>query len=297
MELRHLRCAVAVADELHFGRAARALGMAQPPLSQQIKSLETELGVRLFERSSRRVALTAAGEAFVAEARAALAAAERSRLAAQAAGRGDTGRLAVGLVGSAAIAALPTLVRAFRGRYPEVELTLRELPTAAQAARLLTGELDAGLLRPPLAGQAAHRLDVLALSSEPLVAVLPAGHRLAGRARIPISELAAERFVLFPRPAGPGLYDQIIGLCEYGGFEPVLAQVAVQMQTIVGIVASGLGVSLVPSSVAKQTRDDVAFVPVSPRTVTSALALAWRHDDPSAIVANLVRTARDLTPL
>ncbi|XVQ09826.1 LysR family transcriptional regulator [Spirillospora sp. CA-255316] len=296
MELRHLRCAVAVADALHFGRAARSLGMAQPPLSQQIKALEEELGVRLFHRSSRRVTLTPAGEVFVAEARGVLAAADRARLSAQAAGRGDTGHLVLGLVGSAAFAALPRLIRAFRGRHPRVDLTLREMTTAEQAARLLSGELDAGLLRPPLAGEAARELRLLTLGTEALVAALPAGHALAGRRRVAISELAAEPFVLFPRPAGPGLHDQITALCRRGGFVPALGQEAVQMQTIVGMVAAGLGVSLVPDSVARLRREDVAFVPVTPRTVTSALSLAWHPDAPSPALANLLATARALAP-
>lgn len=294
MELRHLRYAVAVADTLHFGRAARSLGIAQPPLSQQIRALEDELGVRLFERSSRRVALTAAGEAFVAEARGVVAAADRARLAAQAAGRGDSGRLVLGLVGSAAAVVLPRLVGTFRERHPGVELVLRELTTAEQAARLRTGELDAGLLRPPLAGDAARELRLLGLGTEPLVAVLPAGHRLADRRPLPVAELAGERFVLFPRPAGPGLYDQITALCRRGGFTPVLGQEAVQMQTIVGMVAAGLGVALVPGSVARSARPDVAYVPVVPHTVTPAPSLAWRPDDPSPALANLVAAARDV---
>ncbi|WP_433324479.1 LysR family transcriptional regulator [Spirillospora sp. CA-294931] len=294
MELRHLRCAVAVADALHFGRAARSLGIAQPPLSQQIRALEDELGVRLFERSSRRVALTSAGEAFVAEARGVLAGADRATRAARMAGRGDTGRLVVGLVGSAAHAVLPGLMRAFRARHPDVEVTLREMPTAAQAAALLAGDLDAGLLRPPLAGEASHRLDVHAFGDEPLVAVVPAGHRLAARPRIPVRELAREPFVMFPRAAGPGLYDQIAALCRRGGFVLSPAQEAVQMQTIVGMVATGLWISIVPSSVARTARPDVAFVPVAPHAVTAGPALAWRRDDPSPVVANLVKTARAL---
>ncbi|TDD13600.1 LysR family transcriptional regulator [Nonomuraea diastatica] len=294
MELRHMRCAVALADTLHFGRAAKRLGIAQPPLSQQIKSLEEELGVRLFERSSRQVALTLAGEAFIGEARAILSKVERATLAARATGRGEAGQLMIGLVGSAAAATLPTLIRAFRRRHPGVELRLRELPTASQAEQLLIGELDAGLLRPPLAGKAAARLSLKPLEKEALLAVLPSDHRLAGRSSIPVSLLAGEDFVLFPRQAGPGLYDQVTSLCRRGGFVPAVAQEAVQMQTIAGLVAAGLGVSLVPASVARLTRPDVRFVPVTPRVHASTLSLAWRTGDTSPLVDNLVRLARDL---
>lgn len=292
MDLKHLRAVVAVADHLHFGRAAAALGVAQPPLSQQVKAIETELGVALFERTTRAVALTAAGEAFAADARAALSMVDSATRKARAAGRGESGELVIGMVGSAVQHPLPTIIRAFRARYPDVTLTFHVLPTVTQVERLRAAALDLGLLRPPLPGPAGD-LELVSVSREPLVAVLPSDHRLAGRRRIAVSTLAREPFVLFPRALGPGLYDEITALCLRGGFVPDVRQEAVQLPTIVGLVAAGCGVSILPNSAATP-RPEVVFVPVSPlvRLVDLAIALPGRH---SVVAANFTALARDLT--
>ncbi len=292
MDLKHLRAVVAVADHLHFGRAAAALGIAQPPLSQQVKALETELGVALCDRTTRAVALTPAGEAFVTDARAALSMVDSAARRALAAGRGETGELVIGMVGSAVQHPLPTIIRAFRARYPDVALTFHVLPTVTQVERLRAAALDLGLLRPPLPGP-ADDLELVSVSREPLVAVLPSDHRLAGRRRIAVSTLADEPFVLFPRALGPGLYDEITALCRRGGFTPRVAQEAVQLPTIVGLVAAGCGVSILPNS-ASAPRPEVVFVPVSPlvRLVDLAIALPAT---PSATAANFTALARDLT--
>src|SRR5690606_35522908 len=178
VELRQLRCVLPVANHLHFGRAADELGIAQPPLSQKIKALERKLGTRLFDRTSRRVALTPAGEAFCAEARRVLSYAERAERAARRVGSGESGRLALGFVDSASYHALPGLVRVFQQRYPDVELVFKECSTAEQIERLHRGELDAGILRPPLSSHDRHLLRAIPLGREPFVAVLPEGHRL-----------------------------------------------------------------------------------------------------------------------
>ncbi|MFC0106205.1 LysR family transcriptional regulator [Kibdelosporangium aridum] len=293
MELRHLRAAVAVAEHLHFGNAAAALGIAQPRLSQLVKALETDLGVALFDRDTRNVRLTAAGEAFVTGARTALSTVDVASERARAAGRGETGVIAIGVVGSAVVHPLPAVVRAFRARYPEVTLRFAELPTLEQVARLRADTVDVGFLRPPLPAP-ADDLALLPVSREPLIAVLPADHRLAGRERVSVRALADEPFVRFPRHLGPGLFDEITALCRRAGFEPRVGQEAVQMQTIVGLVASGCGVSIVPGSVAGLSRPDVVFKPVSPTTRLVDLALARRVGAVPPVVANFVAVTREV---
>ncbi|GAB2941826.1 LysR family transcriptional regulator [Nonomuraea fastidiosa] len=286
MNLQQLRYAVALAEELHFGRAATREGVRQPPFSRQIGKLEEELGVRLFERTTRQVRLTPAGEAFVAEARAALAHADRAAESARLAGRGESGRLVLGFVGSAANGTLPKVLRRFRARYPGVDVELRELPTAQQAEELRQGRLDVGLLHAPLAGAAAEVLSTRTVAREPLLAALPAHHPHAARTSLPLAALAREPFVMFPRRYGPGLHDQITGVARAAGFEPRIVQEAVQMQTIVGLVAAGIGVSIVPESVARVRRGDVAFRPLAPPARVVTLDLAWRTGDANPAVRN-----------
>lgn len=294
MELRHLRAAVAVADHLHFGRAAAALGIAQPPLSQSVKALETELGVALFDRDTRNVRLTRAGEAFVAEARVALSTVDSASRRARAVGRGEEGHLSIGMVGSSVQHPLPMIIREFRARYPSVTTTFSVLPTVLQVERLRTAALDLGLLRPPLPGP-ADDLELVPVSREPLVAVLPNDHRLARRQRVHVRSLAREPFVRFPRELGPGLYDEITALCRRGGFTPRVAQEAEQMPTIVGLVAAGCGVSIVPGAVAAQVRPEVVFLPLSPTTRLVDLAIALPVTGRSPAAANFTALARDLT--
>ncbi|MCE7000981.1 LysR family transcriptional regulator [Saccharothrix sp. S26] len=294
MDLKHLRAAVAVADHLHFGRAAAALGMAQPPLSQAVKALETELGVSLFHRDTRNVELTRAGEVFVADARAALSMVDAAARRARAAGRGEQGSLSIGMVGSAVLHPLPMIIREFRSRYPAVTLSFSVLPTMSQVEQLRTAALDVGLLRPPLPGP-ADDLELVPVSREPLVAVVPNDHRLAGRRRVHVRSLAGEPFVLFPRHLGPGLHDEITALCRRGGFTPRVVQEAVQMPTIVGLVAAGCGVSIVPGSSAAQPRPEVVFLPLSPTVRLVDLAIALPVAGRSVVAANFTALARDLT--
>ncbi|WP_431899957.1 LysR family transcriptional regulator [Nonomuraea sp. bgisy101] len=283
MNLQQLRYAVALAEELNFGRAALREGVRQPPFSQQIGKLEDELGVRLFERTTRQVSLTPAGEAFVAEARASLIHAALAAESARRVGRGEAGRLLIGFVGSATNLTLPRVLRRFRARYPGVQVELRELPTAQQAEELRQGLLDVGLLHAPLAGPAAEVLTTHTVARELLLAALPTDHPLAPRASLPPTALAGEPFVMFPRRHGPALHDQIIRAM---GFEPRIVQEAVQMQTIVGLVAAGIGVSVVPESVARLRRGDVAFRPLAPPTRVVTLDLTWRTGDPNPLVRN-----------
>ncbi|MEV1173864.1 LysR family transcriptional regulator [Nonomuraea sp. NPDC049784] len=286
MNLQQLRYAVALAEELNFGRAALREGVRQPPFSQQIGRLEEELGVRLFDRTTRQVRLTPAGEAFVAEARVSLAHAELAAASARRAGRGEAGRLVIGFVGSATNVTLPRVLRRFRSRYPGVGVELRELTTAQQAEGLRQGLLDVGLLHAPLAGPAAEVLSTQTVSRELLLAALPRDHPLSRRTPLPASALAGEPFVLFPRRYGAGLHDQIMAVARAAGFEPRIVQEAVQMQTIVSLVAAGIGVSIVPESVARLRRGDVVFRPLSPATRVVTLDVTWRIGDSNPAVHN-----------
>ncbi|CAN5149173.1 LysR substrate-binding domain-containing protein [soil metagenome] len=288
MELRHLRYFVAVAEELHFHRAAERLHIAQPPLSQQIKQLEAELGTMLLRRTSRRVELTDAGHVFLGWARRMLRDADLAVESARRTARGELGWLTVGFVDSASYGLLPHILRAYRARAPGVQLELRELTTEHQLSAL-SDELDVGLVRElnDLPG-----LVLTPLLVEPLVAALPPGHRLSERSRIPLAELAAEGFVLFPRPRVPYVYDHIVSLCRSAGFSPRLAQEALQYPTMLGLVAAGFGVALVPSSVGAFLRAKVAFVPLRERTATSELSLAYHESQESPALKTFVDVAR-----
>jgi DNA-binding transcriptional LysR family regulator len=281
MELRHLRYFVAVAEELHFGRAAQRLHMAQPPLSQQIKRLEEELGVELLHRTKRRVALTEAGEAFLREASLALSKVEEAAEAARRAGRGETGTLSVGFVGSAAYEVLPGVLKAFRGRYPDVEVRLEELTTAQQVRALGEGRIEVGFVRPPVGEEGLAARTVL---REPLVAVLPGDHPLSEQGAVPLGALAEEPFVMSPRRLGPSFYDRIVDACREAGFSPRVVQEAVQMQTIIGIVAAGIGVALVPASERNLARKGVVYKSIRGKRPEVEMAVVWRPEEPSAVL-------------
>lgn len=295
MDLRQLRAAIAVAEHRHFGHAARALGMTQPALSQAVKQLETHLGIALFDRDTRHVTINPAGEEFISEARDALSLLETATTRAQAAGRGEAGALAIGMVGSAMLAPIPRVLRTYRHHYPQVQVSFTELTTAGQVDQLRSGTLDVGFLRPPLPAPANTELELTTVSREPLLAALPTDHRLAQRRRVPLRALANEPFVRTPRHLGAGFYDQVTALCRQAGFEPHAAQEAVRMDTITGLVASGFGVSIVPGSVARRSNADVIFAYLSPDPTPIDLALARPTRNHSPLVANFVALVQDLT--
>jgi DNA-binding transcriptional LysR family regulator len=277
MELRHLRYFVAVAEELHFGRAAERLGMAQPPLSQQIKALEQELGVLLLLRTKRRVELTAGGAVFLSEARKTLVQADLATRAAQRAARGEIGRLEVGFVSGAVYGEVPSIFRLMRTRYPDVALVLQDLTTEEQVEAILAHRLDVGLVRPPVIG--AESLIMQVVWREPLVVVLPETHRLAGQPKIPLEALAEEPFLQVPRHLAPGFYDQFIRICAHAGFSPNIVQEARTTQTIVSLIAVGMGVSIVPASLQSLQRTGVVYRPLAPPVPTTDLAVIRRPDD------------------
>jgi DNA-binding transcriptional LysR family regulator len=278
-ELRQLRHFVAVAERLHFGRAAAALHISQPPLSRSIRSLEARVGATLLARSRRRVELTAEGARFLEEAKRVIAQLERAveEVGRMAAGAG--GRLRIGFVSLADYGVLPGLLRAYKAARPGVALSLREMLTPEQAAALAAGELDFGLLLPPVS---VPDLEHLVVQRERFLAALPARHRLArevGRKARPLAvrELAEEAFVMVPREIAPGLHDIVAGLAARAGFAPRVAQEALQMQTVVSLVSSGLGVALVPSSLANLGRRGVAYREIADPHPRLDLWLAWRR--------------------
>ncbi|TAW19009.1 LysR family transcriptional regulator [Rhizobium ruizarguesonis] len=287
MELRHLRYFLAVAEEGNFTRAAGKLGIGQPPLSQQIRDLEREVGAALFHRVPHGAELTAAGAAFLGEAKASLAAAEKAKLAAQSANRGETGRLSLGFTASSAFnPVVSTTIRRFRARWPEVQLSLTEMNTLALMQKLERGELDATFMRPSLDDPAGIRLR--RLPDEPMVIALPASHPLARRSSVPLAALAEEPFILFPRLVGLSLYDDVVLACRRAGFELTVAQEAPQISSVVNLVAADLGVSIVPASISQIMLEGVAYRPIEGPPAVARLALAILKTHRSPVTENLI---------
>ncbi|MGZ2382977.1 LysR family transcriptional regulator [Rhizobium leguminosarum] len=287
MELRHLRYFLAVAEEGNFTRAAAKLGIGQPPLSQQIRDLEREVGAALFHRVPHGAELTAAGAAFLGEAKASLAAAEKAKLAAQSANRGETGRLSLGFTASSAFnPVVSTTIRRFRARWPEVQLSLTEMNTLALMQRLERGELDATFMRPSLDDPTGIRLR--RLPDEPMVIALPASHPLARRSSVPLAALAEEPFILFPRLVGLSLYDDVVLACRKAGFELTVAQEAPQISSVVNLVAADLGVSIVPASISQIKLEGVAYRPIEGPPAVARLALAILKTHRSPVTENLI---------
>lgn len=258
IELRLWRQFVAVAEELHFGHAATRLHMTQPPLTQAIAHLEKTLGVRLFERTKRSVQLTATGQALLPAALDLLARAQALPAQARAAAAGEVGRLRLAFVSTVGFALLPQWVRAFREIYPKVQLDLLEATGDLQLQGLERGEMDAGfMLHAP--GFAPAGLAHLLITQEPLVLALPERHRLATRPALALADVLSEPLVIFPRRIVPSLFDAIFARYHAAGCLPVVAQEAIQMQTIVNLVSAGLGVAWVPDSVRQFQRSGVVY--------------------------------------
>jgi DNA-binding transcriptional LysR family regulator len=294
VELRHLRYFAAVAEELHFGRAAQRLGIAQPPLSQQIKSLETLIGYPLFERKPQ-VRLTPAGETLLEVTRRTLAQVEEGLDFTRRAGRGEAGKLTVGFAASILTTALPEILRTYREQYPGVELRLRELSSAAQTTALADGIIDVGFVREAV----EHGADLICepILREEFVAVLPPAHPLATRRQLPLNALAEEPFVHFPRIVAPALFDQIADACQRAGFRPRVVQEAQEWLTILGLVEAGLGVSLVPASFCRLQWGGVQYKPLSPPREFTDVFICWRAAPVMPTVIQLIGIARNVNPL
>ena len=292
LELRHLRYFVTVAEELHFGRAARRLGIAQPPLSQQIQRLEQVLGVRLFERTSRRVQLTDGGTTLLAEARRVLAAATEAMEATRRAGRGELGELGVAFAATVMFLALPEVIREFRGRYPGVHLDLREMPTGPQLAALKAGEIDIGFVREP---RPDPDLEIVTVMREPLRIAVNKSHPLAARPTIAVRHLAEEPFVLFPEELAPGLHAQVMGLCRAAGFTPRVVEESRELYTSVSLVEAGIGVSILPASVEKLGWRGVRYRAIPSAMAETRIAAAWRRDRVRPVVQAFMQVVGAVT--
>lgn len=293
MELRHLRYFIAVAEELHFRRAAERLHMSQPPLSQQIRQLEEEVGATLLSRNQRKVELTAAGAAFLVRAREILDAVEDAARQARRVQRGEVGRLAVGFVGSAMYSFVPELLRAFREHAPDIALRLHERGTTEQLRQLDDGRLDVGFLRIPGRWPGLTFETVL---EEPVVAALPDTHLLAQRPLVSLDDLEGEPLVLLTPAGSPGLSAALApSISRLGGEERIVQEVA-EMQTVIGLVAAGVGVSLVPESVRALVRHGVTYRPLDGDAPVVKLAMAWRTTDESPVLASFLEQARAAAP-
>jgi DNA-binding transcriptional LysR family regulator len=281
MKLNQLRYFVAVAEELHFGRAASRLHIAQPPLSRQIRALEEELGLPLFSRTKRRVGLTDAGRTLLEEARPALAQLDRAADTARRAGQGEIGQLVVSVVPTVDHKVFTRILRSFSMRYPKVHVVIRSLSTAAQVQGLLMGTLQAGFLRMPVKEDG---LVVRSVSKEPLVAALPTAHRLASAGRLSLAALADVPLVIFPRQLAPGYYDTIVSLFQRAGLHLRIAQEAEHLQTILGLVAGGFGASLLPGSVRNIRSRGVIYRWLADRRPLVETAIAYRADASSEVL-------------
>jgi DNA-binding transcriptional LysR family regulator len=292
MDMRHLRCFVAVAEEMHFGRAAQRLHLTQPPVSLAIKELEEELGVRLLDRTSRRIALTPAGQMALQDARSVLASADLMRRRVREAASGLMGSLSIGFISLPAFSFLPPLLRRFSQDNPRVKLSLLEGTTDHLIHEVESGRLDVGLVfqTPDLPASLQTRL----VQREPLVVALPQAHPLARQATVSVARLAHEQFLGFERHNGPLMFDAIVATCMRHGFSPQIFP-ARQMHTIVSLVSGGLGVALVPACVKALGREGVVLRPMRGEKTYVATEAVWRRSDQSpelqALLAQLPRVA------
>lgn len=300
MELRHLRYFATLAEEMNFDRAAKRLRMSQPPLSQQMKDLERELGVSLLDRSQRSIRLTQAGLMFHEEVKRVLKQVDRSIQTAVRADRGEIGRLSIGFLGSATYDVLPRMLRAFQESHRDVQLQLQTMSTSQQLQAFKDDHIDVGILRPPIDDGsqlfAEASLNTKVVANEPLVAVLSAEHPLASKEPVLLRDLAKENFILWPRSQGTHTHDRIIGLCQNAGFSPNIVQESTELQTTLGLVATGMVTSLLIGTPEHMLRHpSVVHKVVEEAEVVFQLALAWKTDGNSPVVQAFLNSI-DLDP-
>jgi DNA-binding transcriptional LysR family regulator len=288
VDIRLWRSFTTVAEELHYGRAAERLHITQPALSRQIRDLERVLGVTLFDRTSRRVVLSRAGQALLGQARRALAESDRAVRLAGLAAHGDWGELAIAVLPAAALGLLPAIIRAHREAHPAIGVTISESFDEEQLAALAAGRIDAGFLR---ATAAPPGIRLQTLLAEPLLAALPADHQFASRDRIALSDLAGEPFVFFPRHRFVLGYDEFIAACRAAGFSPAIVQEASGISAL-GLVAAGLGVTVVAASYQALSVDGVRFVPVTGYELS--LQVAWAAGNTNTALPGFLDTARHI---
>jgi DNA-binding transcriptional LysR family regulator len=284
MELRQIRSFLSIAETLHFGRTAELIHLSQPALSLQIRALEEEVGVRLFERNRRKTTLTAAGLAFRDDAAAALSQLEQAVRRARLAANGKLGILRIGFISTAGREIVPDIVRQFRELNPEVEFSLRNIVTAEQVRMLETGALDIGFLRVPTGGPSA--LDVVTVHREPFVLVVPSSHKLAKRKRVRLGELAGQDFVGYERTHAPGFHDLIFGILHDAGIAPNVSQTAGEIPTLISLVDSGMGITILPASAVKHSVASVVACEILDRIPMSEIGIAVSKRFRAAVVDN-----------
>lgn len=290
MDLRHLRYFIAVAEELNFTRAADRLHIAQPPLSQQIRQLEEELGVTLLHRTKRHVELSEAGQVFLDHARQILRSTEVAAVQARRAQRGEIGRLSVGFFEHMSYTLLPPIFRAYRERFPDVDMDVRWFPVIGQADALRRGDVDISFMRP---GTDSEDITTEVLVTEPFVIAVPASHPFATEDSLSLRDCAAERFVMYTPHLAPDFHDMILRMCATAGFTPRVALEVGQVYTCLGLVSSGIGLAFVPSSVQRIHLDHLVYKPLRSRSLPVEVMLGWRRTNSSPLIGAFVETAKE----
>ncbi|AFZ04207.1 LysR family transcriptional regulator [Calothrix sp. PCC 6303] len=291
IELRHLRYFLAVAEELNFGRAAERLNITQPSLSRQIQNLEKELCIILFERNHRQIKLTALGQVFVIEVEQILARFDQGIRVLQRASRGEIGQLTVGFQGSSVYDVIPLAIKAFRDRFPGVEVIMQPMETSQQVIAIAENNLDVGFVIPPITDAS---LEVEILLQEPLVLALPENHPLAAQSEIAIASLANEPLILASRDRGCGLHEQIFDIYQGAGLRPNVVCAAREMQVMLGFVAAGMGISLLPSHVRNFQRTGVIYRQLIPEAPIAGLGIAWKSNNPPPVLSVFLEIVRSL---
>jgi DNA-binding transcriptional LysR family regulator len=284
MELRQIRSFLSIAETLHFGRTAELIHLSQPALSLQIKALEEEVGVRLFERNRRKTTLTAAGLAFRDDAAAALSQLEQAMRSARLAANGKLGLLRIGFISTVGSEIVPNIVRQFRELNPEVEFSLRAIPTADQVQMLESGSLDIGFFRLPIGGHSA--LEVVTVHRERFVLVVPASHKLAKRKRVRLSAVAGQNFVLYERTYAPGFHDLIFGMLRDARIVPNISQTAAELSMLISLVDAHMGVAILPLSAVKHSVASVVACDIVDRIPMSEIGMAVRKGTRAPVVDN-----------
>lgn len=297
MDIKPLRLFIAVAEDLNFSRAAARLGMAQPPLSLAIKNLEQELGVRLLDRTRRSVTLTRAGAAFLVEARRSIAQLERSAHVARQVSAGRAGTLRIAYVSSAPYHFLPSVLTRFHRKFPDIDFDLQEWPSLELIRLVENDQVDVAILRSVLGTRL--KLRTVIGCRESFVVALPRRHRLARRTLLRLADLAEEAFVSFSAKRSPSLHQQLLMACRTAGFTPRIHQEAAQLQSIMSLVAAGLGIALVPSSIQHLNHPEIAFRRLRDRTpwLSSELIVAMRDDNPMPAAREFLKIASAIPAL
>lgn len=292
MELRHVRYFIAVAEELNFNRAAERLNIAQPPLSQQIRKLEEELDILLFYRTKQKVQLTDGGKTFLKHAYQILREVDISIKNARRASHGQTGQLSIGFTGTLTYDIFPRILKSFREKYPSVNVIPRQLTTTDQVKALEDKKIDVGIVCTPIESTV---LDFKAVHQQPFIAVLPATHPLASSTTpCDVGDLAKESFIMTPRKSGPGYYDRFINICYESGFSPNITQEAHELQNLISLVASGMGVALVPSSMKNLQIKGALYKEIINNNCSVETTFVCRKDTNSQVVNSFFHIVEDI---